>query len=1630
LTRLLALLLALIAVPALAQDQTERDRDFLTRLIEDNLSDDTRAVRIEGFAGALSSRATFDRLTIADGEGVWLTIEDAALDWSRAALFSRRLEVDELTAGRIVLERLPEVGTGGDFQMPRLTARDFSLPDLPVSIDIGRIGADVLELGPAVLGQPVSARFDGTMQLAGGEGSARLDLVRTDAHEGRATIDAGFSNARVLRLNLVATEAEDGAVANLLGLPGAPSIDFRVVGEAPLSDFTADIALATAGTPRVTGALRLADRSDGGQGFALELAGDVSALLDPDYGVFFGPDATLDLFGAFPAGGGTSIDKLAIETTELSLDGSLALAADGLPTAFELSGSIRPTRAEGALLPVGGTPLRLGSGTITARFDAAAGQAWSFETTFNDLRRGALRLATGTLAARGTIVRDNAGARVTADLDTAIAGIDTGDRALDGALTERLAAKMKLDWTEGASLTVSDAEITAGPTRLAGSATLSGLSEALRIDGSGRIEAPELNRFAGLYGSSLSGSAAANLDGFYQPLGGAFDLRLDAVTTALAAGQGLPARLLNGDSRANGRLVRSTEGLTAEGLEVVTPRLSATLNGGLTPLSGQLSFAAALVDLADLVPALPGGATLAGTLGRQDGTLLLDVTAKGGPGLDVRVEGTAAPDFATAALTVDGVIADLGLVVPQLPGAATIDGRLERAASGLVLDVDVTAPQGIVARLDGTAAADLGVADLAVDARIADLGALVPALPGAATATGRLTRDAEGFAADADVTLPRGIAGHITGTASNDLQTADADVDLTVADAGAFVPLLEGPARATGTVGRRGDRLTFDLDTSAQPGVTAALQGSAPLDFASVTATVDARLADLAVLVPALAGPASARGEVTLDDRLRLDLTGSGPEGVSFAVEGDLARDASDADLRLSGTAPLVLAERFVPRLDAQGTAAFDLTLTGRPGPDALGGTISGEGWRIALADAGITLDDASARITLDPAARASAGALAAADVALTASVLAPGQSWEAFLAGPVSASGKVVVQSPDTLRAEALTVTNGDATFSGTARLGADAATAEGRLSAGLSRLGRLLGATAAGTASLDLTAAYDMATRRLDVKLDGTTSAVRIGGSPALSLLDGDGSLAADLSLGPGGTTLRSARVSTAALTASASGADGGALSLQATLDSLGRLVPQLPGPVTATGTVTPAAGGAQVDLRLSGPGGIALTTRGRLGATADLAASGTAPLGLANAFLSEAIDVQGNASVDLRLNGPLSLGSLSGTVSTSGARAVLPVAGFTVSDISADVRLSGGRAQITASGRPGEGGRITATGSAGLSAPFALDLDIGLQSVRYTRAPTVRTSFDGTLRLSGALLAGGSLSGRIVLGETEVNLAFASPGGTLAEIDHVGDSAAVRQTRRRAGLDGPSGGPRVVGGGAQLALNVAVSAPNRIFVRGRGLDAELGGELVISGSTDNIVPIGSFQLIRGRLDLLGRRLDLTEGELLLQGTTDPTVRLVAETSVEDVSISIVTAGTASAPTVTLSSSPDLPQDEALALLLFGKGLTSISPLQALQLANAIRTLLGDGGEGIAGDIREGFGLDELDVSTDEGGNIAVRAGKYIGENAYADVTVNAEGETEIELNLDLTPNLTARGTVGADGDTSLGLFFEKDY
>ncbi len=505
------------------------------------------------------------------------------------------------------------------------------------------------------------------------------------------------------------------------------------------------------------------------------------------------------------------------------------------------------------------------------------------------------------------------------------------------------------------------------------------------------------------------------------------------------------------------------------------------------------------------------------------------------------------------------------------------------------------------------------------------------------------------------------------------------------------------------------------------------------------------------------------------------------------------------------------------------------------------------------------------------------------------------------------------------------------------------------------------------------------------------------------------------------------------TADLTAEISGTTR-RLTLSGRLANLGLIIPDLQGPLTLDGSATQGTGGYAVDLGLRGPGQIDARVDGQIAGdfgSADLSIAGSGRAGLANLFISPRA-VDGTVRYDLALRGPFRLSSLTGRLTLADGRITDPGLGVALVDVAAMADIAGGRAQIAATSRLSTGGQLRVDGPVSLAPPFDADLSVSLQDLRLYNPELFDTRIGGSLTVDGPLAGGALIAGNLTLGETELQVPASgfSTAEALLDIRHRNEPQAVRATRDRAGLLGDAGAGGGAAGGPAYRLDLTISAPNRIFIRGRGIDAELGGEIRLTGTTAAVVPSGAFDLVRGRLDILGKRLVLDRATLALEGSFVPQI-LVSASSANDGIISYVTVeGPADSPTVTFSSSPDLPQEEVLSQLLFGRGLQNISPLQAVQLANAVATLAGRGGLGIVNRLRSGFGLDDLDLTTAEDGSTALRAGKYLSENVYTELEVGQGGKTRLNLNLDLRKGVTLKGRVGDDGETGIGIFVERDY
>ena len=1588
---LFVLALCLATSPARAQDDDQEDREgrgYLQSLIEDNLSVAGREVRITGFAGALSSRATLDELTIADDQGVWLELRDVTLDWTRTALLRGRLQVNSLTASEITLSRLP---VGEETVKPAdAEATPFSLPELPVSINIGEVSAETLTLGAPILGEEIALSLAGSLSLGGGEGTADIDVQRLDGR-GEITLEASFDNSsRVLALDFTLDEASGGIAATLLKLPDSPAIALTVQGEGPLDSYTADLALATDGTDRLTGRVALDGTEDGGMAFDANLDGDLTPLMEQQFRAFFGAETALEVAGTRGPDGALDIETLRLAAAQLNLEGRLALDAAGWPRRFDLTGRIGngngPVR-----LPVAGPPVTLGQADITANYDADQDNRWRARIGLSDFAQPGLTLDSATLTGRG-VLRRAAPRGVTALAEFDLAGLDLDDPALAEAAGTSLSGHTTLEWTEGTPLLVRALRVVSGAATLAANGRVEALTEGFPISGSATLDAPDLARFAAISGQDLSGAASAKLAGSGSLLGGDFDITFDAETDRLALGIAQVDPLIGAPATLALKAQRDADGIAVDRFRLENEHLTATAEGALNSERGALSVTAALADLARADDRLDGPVDARAQVDWEAGgeVTLSEIVAEA---MGARITGSAtiAPEAEgrPAAGRINAQIDDLGRF-------AAITGRplAGRMNAGIV----------------GNGVIDTQTFDITLDAATEGLVTGTPQVDGLVAGDGSLrisaTHDGrETTLRELDLRYDAArIAASGVGVIAE--QSGELTFDAEIPELAVIDPRLDGPAEAAGTVARAAD------GEISLAGVTAQIMGAAieatgtvqpDPDALAARGTLTANIADLARFAEIAGRPLTGRVDARVEAR-EADQPGHFDGTVNATTDG-VVTGIDQLDGLIAGRGTLMVDATH----DGRETTLRDLALD----YDAVRLTASGAG----------VIAEQSGELTFD----ASLADLAQID---------------ARLDGPAEAAGTVAraADGEITLTDVTARIMGAALDVTGSVQPDPDALAASGRLTArvaDLARFAAISGQTAL-RGSLDLTAEGDSTdgANRFDVttSLEGRDLATGI--AQLDRLLGGRVSLSAEAGRTPDRIEITTIDLETqqVRLTANGDGA-GGPVRIDARLANLGLFAPDFSGPLTAAGTVTlqgPEARRITLNLDATGPGGTTAALSGDVidyARQLDLAASGRLPLALVNAFIQPRA-LNGTAQYDLRINGAPELAAVSGTVTTQGTTVALPGTGLEIDDLSGTATLGQSRVQTDFTAQTRDGGRLAVTGPVGLTPGFDAGLRVDLDGLVLSDGRIYTTTAEGNVTLDGPLAGGARIGGVINLGET--NLRIPSGGGSasvsLPGLRHINESPASRLTRQRAGLVQSDAGTTTRR--RPFDLDLTINAPRRIFVRGRGLDAELGGRLRIGGTTRNVAPDGFFELIRGRFDILGKRLTLSQGRVTMQGSLDPFLRFVADTESGDATIQIIVEGLASDPEITFTSIPDLPQEEVVSRLIFGRGLDTISPLQAAQMASAISTLTGRSDNDLVGRLRGAVGLADLDVTQTEDGDTEVSAGAYLSDDIYTEVTADSAGKQQINLNLDVTRSVTVKGRTSNEGDAGIGVFFERDY
>jgi translocation and assembly module TamB len=408
-----------------------------------------------------------------------------------------------------------------------------------------------------------------------------------------------------------------------------------------------------------------------------------------------------------------------------------------------------------------------------------------------------------------------------------------------------------------------------------------------------------------------------------------------------------------------------------------------------------------------------------------------------------------------------------------------------------------------------------------------------------------------------------------------------------------------------------------------------------------------------------------------------------------------------------------------------------------------------------------------------------------------------------------------------------------------------------------------------------------------------------------------------------------------------------------------------------------------------------------------------------------------ISGRYDIDISVRGTMAAPEAGGRLAVADGRYVNFAAGTELRNL--NLELVGAERRFTLkqfSATDAAKGTITGGGFIDLAAVPGPAVDFGAQFADFQvmRRDDVTGAADGDLRVSGTLAAA-VLSGQIRMNRAEIRIPEKLPPN-IARLDVVEVDSRRGETPSK---------PEKVDGEAVTRLDLHLDVPARAFVRGRGLDSEWKGNAHVTGTIAKPAITGKLESVRGEFSFLSKRFVLAQSAIDFVGgdEIDPTLNIVAEHKSSTIVAQAMITGPSSDPTIKLTSQPELPQDEILSHVLFGRGAGEITPMQGLELAQAAATLAGrGGGPGIMDRVRNITGLDRLDISS--GGTTAsgasgakLEAGEYVSDKVFVGIEQGAAAQsTRTKVEVEVLPNVTVESSVGANSGAGVGVNWKWDY
>ncbi len=399
-------------------------------------------------------------------------------------------------------------------------------------------------------------------------------------------------------------------------------------------------------------------------------------------------------------------------------------------------------------------------------------------------------------------------------------------------------------------------------------------------------------------------------------------------------------------------------------------------------------------------------------------------------------------------------------------------------------------------------------------------------------------------------------------------------------------------------------------------------------------------------------------------------------------------------------------------------------------------------------------------------------------------------------------------------------------------------------------------------------------------------------------------------------------------------------------------------------------------------------------------------------------------GHLIADGTIGGTLADPRLTGTAAIADGDFEDAGVGLVLKGLAAHADLKGDAvdvANLTAT--DGAKGSVSGSGRLSLVRDGVSSLRVGLKGFKLFDTALGQATASGDLDVNRTADGKVKLGGALTIDRAQISTKAPTPSGVVP-------MDVVEIHRTAGGKETPA--PAASEHAPPVALDIGLQTSGGIFIKGRGLNLEMSLEAHVGGTGESPVLTGVARVVRGDYDFAGQRFQLDDHSAVYLGATPETIRLDLTATRDNPTLTAVISikGTAASPTLTLTSTPALPQDEVLSQVLFGSSAAQLSAFQAAQLASALAGLAGNGGFDVIGGLRNFAHLDRLAVDTTAAAGVTVAGGKYVSDKVYIELSNSARAGQGAQVEWRVRKHIAIVSRVTDQGDHAISIRWRKDY